>query len=1096
MAKTRSKLTASLKPFFPDKTRKKGASYLEDQHVNLITHGENGANGCVSGDNDYVLCIRWGFPDEQEEASGYCSCPAFEIYGPCKHLWAFSLELDRYGVGPDWQIGPKGFYKLNSVTTDLKETEDDLGMLEDAYLGDDSHWQDRLVTLEKQATTVRDPWKVEEHKDLEIRYMIDVAATERYGPLRLQVSSHKRKKNGECATKGETYIYGRRGSNTLSDPMDLSIHTALQGANDVGYYGFTMGSDGYRLEPAMYARLLPELVSSGRLYLRRSDNKVHGPLQWDEGETWHFKPSIERNTKRMEVSFSGDFIRGTESISLDLPRLIMGEGYLIVGDRIAKYEPKAAAKVIQSMREDGALRVPLAAEALALATLIQIPGFSELELTGSQLLRGQVPTPHLSVEPHRNPRESGKTMNCSLSMDYGGELVEIVDSYEFITRRDDGRLFRRDFEFENAAVQLFLESGGTRHRTAPNELDSACVSIDNLGKLVQTLLPAGWKITAQGKQLRTPSASKFSVQSGVDWFDLHGGFEFGNGQVAALPQLLAAAKEGRDRVILDDGSMGVLPQNWMKSWGLLELAGNVEGDTLRFAKHQGWLLDALLTEHDGVLVDLDFKQFQKQLRDFKGMTPKQEPKSFQGELREYQREGLGWLQFLRKLSFGGCLADDMGLGKTVQVLAMLEARRLTRRRNLGAGLPSLVVAPRSVVFNWIDEARRFAPKLRVLEYTGTGRAARLERAESTGLDLIVTTYGTLRRDILALREKEFDYAILDEAQAIKNPGSQSAKSARLLDARNRLALSGTPIENHLGELWSLFEFLNPGMLGASKAFEHFSKSNGQQSSEDLERLSRAIAPFFLRRTKGEVLKDLPEKTEQVLHCKLEGKQRTEYTKLRNFYRASLTKKAEEVGLPKMKIQVLEALLRLRQAACHPGLIDKGRSAEDSAKLDVLMPMLESICAEGNKALIFSQFTSLLSIVREKLNERGLVYEYLDGRTRDRKARVERFQADNQCPLFLISIKAGGSGLNLTAADYVFILDPWWNPAVEAQAIDRVHRIGRTKPVMAYRLIASDTVEEKIVELQQQKRELAESVLSGTQVGLRDMTREDLEALLS
>ena len=267
-------------------------------------------------------------------------------------------------------------------------------------------------------------------------------------------------------------------------------------------------------------------------------------------------------------------------------------------------------------------------------------------------------------------------------------------------------------------------------------------------------------------------------------------------------------------------------------------------------------------------------------------------------------------------------------------------------------------------------------------------------------------------------------------------------------------------------------------------------------AEDLQRLSQAINPFFLRRTKEEVLSDLPKKTEQVLHCELKGDELDEYVKLREFYRTSLLAKEKEVGLPKMKIQVLEALLRLRQAACHPGLIDKERVGEDSAKLDVLLPMLEEICEEGHKALVFSQFTSFLSIVRAKLDERGLTYEYLDGRTRDRKSRVERFQNDEDCPLFLISIKAGGSGLNLTAADYVFLLDPWWNPAVESQAIDRVHRIGRTKPVIAYRLIAADTVEDKVIALQEEKRQLAEAILGSEGTGLRDLTREDLEALIS
>jgi SNF2 family DNA or RNA helicase len=363
------------------------------------------------------------------------------------------------------------------------------------------------------------------------------------------------------------------------------------------------------------------------------------------------------------------------------------------------------------------------------------------------------------------------------------------------------------------------------------------------------------------------------------------------------------------------------------------------------------------------------------------------------------------------------------------------------------------------------------------------------------VDLVLTTYGTLRRDAVELSSIEFDYAILDEAQAIKNSATASAKAARLLNARHRLALSGTPIENHLGELWSLFEFLNPGLLGSARTFQRASAVR-TRTDEDLEWLSRALRPFLLRRTKEQVAPELPRRTEQTLQCELEGPQRRHYDELRAHYRETLLARVARDGVNRSKMQILEALLRLRQAACHSGLIDPRRAHESSAKFDVLIPRLGEVIAEGHKALVFSQFTSFLALLRPRLDALGIKYEYLDGRTRQRAERVERFQTDPDCRLFLISLKAGGLGLNLTAAEYVFLLDPWWNPAAEAQAIDRAHRIGQSRHVFAYRLLARDTVEEKVAELQTTKRQLADAILSADAGLVRTLKAEDLELLLS
>jgi SNF2 family DNA or RNA helicase len=657
------------------------------------------------------------------------------------------------------------------------------------------------------------------------------------------------------------------------------------------------------------------------------------------------------------------------------------------------------------------------------------------------------------------------------------------------------RVVHRAPDLEHAARQRLLDLGAIIRRDWYSGRRQLVIPPRQLHAVVLALAADGWHVEADGRRYRTASQAQARISSGVDWFELHADVTFGDSR-ASLPQLLAALRAGEQTVRLDDGSEGILPMAWLERYAAIgelatgtdSAAGADDSDAIRFSRGQAALLDALLAAQPEVEPDETFARIRDELHAFEGVAAEEPPPTFRGELRPYQKEALGWMSFLRRLRLGGCLADDMGLGKTVQVLALLEQRRID-----GAGM-SLVVVPKSLVFNWIAEAARFTPELRIRNYTGTDR--RSEPIDPGSCDVVISTYGTLRRDAPELAAIDFDYVVLDEANAIKNPDSVSAKAARLLRGRHRLALSGTPIENHLGELWSLFEFLNPGMLGSAAAFAALRP--GVRSAADIDGadiLARALRPFLLRRTKEQVAPELPERTEQTLYVELEGEQRALYDTLRQHYRSELLGHIDEVGLARSKMRILEALLRLRQAACHPGLIDATRKNAGSAKLRMLMDTLDEVVDEGHRALVFSQFTSFLALVREKLDRAGIAYEYLDGRTRDRQERVERFQAGGGAPIFLISLRAGGHGLNLTAADYVFVLDPWWNPAVEAQAIDRTHRIGQTKPVVAMRLIARDTVEEKVLELQQSKRELADAILGEDAGVLAGITREDLELLL-
>ncbi len=795
--------------------------------------------------------------------------------------------------------------------------------------------------------------------------------------------------------------------------------------------------------------------------------------------------------------------------------ILTTQGIVIGPDlRAARFDSHGAHVWTDALRKSGEFRIPAADSNDLVAHLLELPTPPRLDLPEElQFERVRLPpTPHLIVRKSGYPYSSQSKLEVDLLFDYQGTSIASSDRREGFYDRDQRRFVERDPEAEEGAIQL-LKPLGFRSTRDYNDQHKLHLSSKNLPRAVRTLLGKGWRVEAEGKLYRNPGLSSLSVSSGVDWFELHGSVDFGDGLEAKLPALLSALQRGESMISLGDGSFGLMPEEWLQKFGLLTSLGVASGDHLRFKPTQAGILDALLAAQPEISCDETFARVREEWRNFRGIEAIAEPRGFVGTLRDYQREGLGWFGFLQRFGFGGCLADDMGLGKTVQVLALLESRRRERAnpnsKPDGESMPakqrgpnlsksgtrvSLVVVPRSLVFNWQQEAARFTPSLRLLTHTGMDRKKGTEHFQD--YHLIITTYGTLRRDALQFQDAEFDFVILDEAQAIKNARTEAAKAARLLKGKHRLALSGTPVENHLGELWSLFEFLNPGMLGAASVFQL--STSGARAPDDETRtlLARALRPFLLRRTKQQVAKELPEKLEQTIYCEMENAQRKQYDELRDYYRASLLEQVGRIGIKRAKIQILEALLRLRQTACHPALVAGVSCDEPSAKLDVLMPRLSEVTEEGHKALVFSQFTSFLGIVRRRLDLEGIDYEYLDGKTSRRDLAVERFQNDPKCKLFLISLKAGGQGLNLTAAEYVFLLDPWWNPAVEAQAIDRAHRIGQARRVFAYRLITRDTVEEKVLALQATKRELADAIINADNSLIRNITGEDLMLLLS
>jgi superfamily II DNA or RNA helicase len=1146
---------------FDSRDWRHGAEYFRRGAVFIAECGPTAMEAEVEGSTSSPYFVHLDWSEAQENTLlVWCSCPRFLDMGLCKHVAATIMAAEDDGISPllpgkgplyiEPVEGPDAVIDKDGEVWELDDTDRDdrasdplprFGHASTMVFGAtrqgrgasrpvEPEWKTRLASLAQQqanelskvSDTSGRPWS----KPRQIWYLLDVARTLKRGWPCVSLRQRAIKKNGQPG-KLKLASLSQEEVGGLTSQEDRNLIGLLAGnERDPGYgYSYNGYSSYFKLgdfaiAPALFDVALPRLCASGRFGWLPADG-IQGEqafhlLAWDDGAAWRLCLDFTKSADQKAWQLQGKLQRGSALEELSAPLLLLAAGLVVFPDRVARFDSGDAFQWVAMLRQSGPLLVPVKREQDFVEQLVQMPSVPTIEWPEEVGWQEERPAPHPRLTISKSTKSWSDELECRLTFEYGDRSAPFGDGppawYDRKTRRAVRRNLAAERDERNRLVAAGAHRNGDHGRADPALHFMAPAKLPDL---VAQLTAAGWQVEAEGHLIRSAGKLSLSVTSGVDWFDLEGACDFGDTQ-ASLPQLLAALRSGQQFVQLDDGSHGMLPEEWLARYGHLAEMGEATEGRLRFLPTQALLLDALLAaqETQRVTVDEGFARLRDRLRSFDGIKPCNEPRSFVGELRQYQREGLGWLHFLDEFGFGGCLADDMGLGKTIQVLALLvERHRQCATANGSApqpnaerpSVPSLAVVPRSLVFNWVEEAKRFAPSLRVLNYTGLDRRSALEQFNDH--DLVVTTYGTLRRDAAKLSGFEFDYAILDEAQAIKNASSQSAKACRLLRARRRLVMTGTPVENHLGDLWSLFEFLNPGMLGRNRKLQEIfsggratlrstsDQGNGRQPTEDLALLSRALRPFMLRRTKQQVLSELPAKTEQTLYCELDGAERAAYDELREHYRRSLLERINKVGVNKSKIHVLEALLRLRQAACHPGLLDKKKIDAGSAKLDTLLEQLGEVIEEGHKALVFSQFTSLLAIVRRQLDRREIVYEYLDGKTTRRQAKVERFQTDPACRLFLISLKAGGQGLNLTAADYVFILDPWWNPAVEAQAVDRAHRIGQDRNVFAYRLVAQDTVEEKILQLQQRKRDLADAIISADKSLLQNLTADDLQILL-
>jgi non-specific serine/threonine protein kinase len=589
--------------------------------------------------------------------------------------------------------------------------------------------------------------------------------------------------------------------------------------------------------------------------------------------------------------------------------------------------------------------------------------------------------------------------------------------------------------------------------------------------------------------------TKVHVSSGIDWFDTTVEVVYGEQSVTINDVKKALAKK-QNFVKLNDGSIGLLPEEWLKKYALLIKMGEEKNGKLRLKRFHFSVLDEMLDEidEDAMLEELEQKKDKlNKIIGNKKYSDVMPPKELKATLRPYQLAGFQWMVFLNEAGWGGILADDMGLGKTVQALAFF-----LHYKSKKPDAKFFVVCPTTLIYNWENEIKKFTPEISYKIHHGPKRT--LDAKEFEEFDIVITTYGTMRSDIKMLRDYPFDYALLDESQSIKNPQSQVAKASLLLNAKNRIALSGTPVQNNTFDLFAQLNFLNPGILGSREFFmnEFATPIDKFQEKEIVDQLKKLTYPFLLRRTKEQVAKDLPEKTEILLTCEMGKKQRKVYDSYRNAYKSQILGMIEERGMGKSQLHILQGLTKLRQICDSPAILNEDEQFENnSVKLDELMREIKDNVGK-HKALVFSQFLGMLGLIRKELEKDNIPYVYFDGSTSatQREVLIQKFQKEDDCRVFLISLKAGGIGLNLTAADYVYIVDPWWNPAVEQQAIDRTHRIGQTKNIFAYRMICKDTIEEKMLVLQERKRALANDLVSEDNALLKKLTKDDIAFLFS
>ncbi|UEX77450.1 DEAD/DEAH box helicase [Spiribacter halobius] len=1049
----------------------RGLRYAEEDRVLDIDPAGDGFFARVhgSGRNVYRVHVRINPPPSRRPVTIDCSCP---LGGDCKHGIA---ALIRFLEAPR-----EGTHNGVSPATRL--------------------WlQDIGATLEAQ-DEARRPAET-------LLYVLDVRPG---AALEVSVWKGRRRKDGSLGRLSPYAGDGATGARFLT-PGDRRVLPLLPNGKGP-------------VDPVQVPVVLRELAELGRAHWGSAGGTVLSPGPTRRGALrWQV---LEDGSQRLVADAAGEDDEPLVALRGEPPWYVAtasGEaGPLELGlpartaSTLLAAPPVAAAEVADVA---GALR--------RLGDVVPLP-----EPPPRREIKDVTPVPCLVLEQDRLVSDEywGDGFDepepvARLAFDYDGVTLPPGGQQERARQVSEGALVEvlRDRAAEQAAAERLRGFG----LTEPPSVEAGRYVpgrgtdwLEVITRAVPELEAAGWRVETTAAfpwRLVEPDDwyADLDAESGNAWFELELGVEVEGERHSLLPLLMqlirrqpqAMSQRHLDAVdpeaslLLDLGDGRLLPVPAARFVPILRTLSELydpqadaEDGRLRLPALRAGALEALEAgaplrwEGDEALRELG-----QRIAALGRIEPAEAPAGLQGALRGYQREGLGWLQALAAQGLGGVLADDMGLGKTIQVLA-----HLLREKEAGrAADPSLVVAPTSLLFNWEREAERFAPGLRVLRLHGSDRHRRREPLGA--YDLVLTTYALAHRDVEALAAQPWHLCVLDEAQAVKNPRAKAARAVRQLRARQRLCLTGTPLENHLGELWTQFDFVLPGLLGDQDSFNRvFRRPVERDGDSGRQRgLRQRISPFLLRRTKQAIARELPPKTEMQRHAELTGAQRDLYETVRVAMDQRVRQEIARRGLGQSQVVVLDALLKLRQVCCDPRLLkmDAARGVERSAKLELLMDLLPELIEEGRRVLLFSQFTSMLALIEQALAGTGIDYAMLTGQTRDREAQVARFQS-GAVPLFLVSLKAGGTGLNLTAADTVIHYDPWWNPAVMRQATDRAHRIGQAQPVFVYHLLTRNTVEEKIMALQQRKAELGDALLGGEQGSTAALEMADVEQLFA
>ncbi|MCJ7434715.1 MAG: DEAD/DEAH box helicase [Anaerolineales bacterium] len=1113
-------LTSQLLDSFPyfqyadAQTIQRGYAYYKDGRVYDVGLFDNNSKAvCDVEGNSGDYTVEIGVDQKSGQLTFDCDCPYAESHF-CKHMIAAALKVSVYLKDEDAFENKK----------DNKDFDDDKEVLPPKISQPDSNWQNKLnqtIALIPHRTPAS-------NYNRYIALLIMARSQYGYGNYGYSSPSHSYslepfiiKANDWNPQQGKMpntpqeighFLDSNKTWIKLGAKMYQQLNPAgcINLGSDAVYflnllqnvarmYGLSSGASMYF---SMLARLdIP--IFLGSFYPDKIDHRLHILTQPVDIK---IDMQSDENKLALQAGFENEGI--FTLINKKIEVISNNPTWVLLDDRIAQVNNTQALSILPSFP------IVIPAQQVDIFREQYFAQIAQLLPIKSDIVHWQdvnaepVPRLYLHDDKRSSPVDKGNTLLADLRFGYGEHELSLAKSEENFaveTVPDSWDLIRvhRKQEREQYFYQLLtdpsyrLKRAGSTHPHGTLELRARAHPFDFLLHSIPQLTQAGFEIFGEdnlnlGKINRNAATLRVSITSGIDWFDLKTFVEFGDQQIS-FHDIRKALKRKEHYIKLADGSVGQIPEEWLEKYKHLWNLAEETDEGFRVSDFHLPLLDKLLEDDETLHPPSDLIQRRERLRAFERIAPQPLPKGFTGELRPYQKHGFDWLHFLNEYKFGGILADDMGLGKTIQVLAYLQSlQELRAERSQNA---TLLVVPKSLITNWQRESENFTPSLRFLEYMGNLRNK--DTAIFDDYDIVLTTYGTMLRDIEILHQYQFSHVILDESQAIKNPLAKSAKAARLLKAEHRLVMTGTPVENNTFELWSQFAFLNPGLLGSmdyfKREFANPIESRGDETAMTM--LRKLVYPFILRRTKEQVAPELPPRTERIIYTDMDAAQKKLYTQTRERYRAELLGLIESEGLNDARFKILEGLLRLRQIAIHPALVDKNYKGE-APKFEILLETLETLQAENHKALIFSQFVETLKLVKRELDERKIKYMYLDGQTQNRQDKVDEFQNNDSIPFFLISLKAGGVGLNLTAADYVIHLDPWWNPAVEMQASDRAHRIGQDKPVFIYKIIARDTVEEKILQLQEKKRALVKSIISNEASFFKSLTKDDVKALFS